>query len=95
MSMPGLRHIYTATEKEPGHRSGFRTVAYSKQLGQLVAEIQGLVDGFSAPDGTEPCCRQLLKVPNRPAYALSTFTALGLMPDGRPGQLLGRDHHGA
>lgn len=81
----GLRHIYTAVEKGRGQKSGFRTVAHSEHLRQMVPSIQSLVDGFSAPDGNEPRCRQLLKVPESSAYALSTFTALGPMPDGRPG----------
>ena len=81
----GLRHILTGVENQRGTESGFQTVAYSKELSQLVPEIQSLVDGFSAPDGNEPSCCQLLKVPRTSAYALTTFTPLGPMPDGRPG----------
>ncbi|MEM7585568.1 MAG: hypothetical protein AAF560_19415 [Acidobacteriota bacterium] len=82
----GLRHIYTATEpSEPDGHSGFQTIAYTKGLENLVPAIVQLVQGFSAPNGDEPRCRQLAQVPGFDAYALTTLTPTGRMPDDRHG----------
>lgn len=84
----GLRHLYTAADQKPGRAGGFQSLAYSAQLEPLAAEIETLVEGYSAPEGAEPRCRQLLQVPGAEAYALSTFTALGPTPDQRSGNYL-------
>lgn len=78
------RHLYTAAPATEGRGGGFASVAWSAALESRLEAVEKLVDGYRPGDLGDPGCRQLVRVAGS-TYALTTFTPLGAMPDGRPG----------